>query len=1593
MIRLLTLLSVFYLNYTIALAQSAKNPCDALVTLSSDNPIVSYDQTDWQQADQNTDLFCSYPNSRNNWYKVVVPNSGYFEVNLEASYWAARIEIYEENCDSLNSIDCKNLNYDYKIISDQTPGDTLLLRFVSLYSTTQGNLIYRALEGGGNETCLNAKTLNLTTRQAIDTFNSINSYPSKVPLESLFCSSSGHNSHVDVWYKFTIPPTGTPLIQINSINDSYGLIADVYAGSCDDLSFVSCNTLDGANGLLTSLSDRNIGDEIYLRINDQRAKEGANYELKINIIEDVENDSCLVSEFFRVGDNFEQINIQSANPSNSIQSPHPCINPNSNHRDVWFKSVKSQNGNLNFKWNDDGNNSSSAVEIYKGNCKNLDYVFCKRSYDLTNDFNINLESIPLNDTFYVRLIYRYVNNNDTIKIRTRWIPEIDNNTCLESIERVVTDSFNLDTLSFEYATHTEVLACDANAQSLWYRMEVPETGMFKIHIDHLKNINGRTEIGIYRGSCSSNDFFSCYNANIPYSSTLGSIFFTQFSKEDELFFELNPVYSDFDGELAFGVETVHPPFNDSCHLAKFINIDSCSSESLTFLGSTRSLSHLTNTNCGYYNFSQYYDLWYAFEIPPSGHYEIFSELNSRAEHYSQECESPVLLNCLEFYDNVYRDTGIPGDTMILRFPSYREYSYSYKLEICELNPVPNDDCSNALFVTVLDTFEYDTISTRAITSSSITYPNGTCGAGSQNPDIWFKFQVPNSGMVEISSNFYNRAGHNIRAQHDFFLGSCSQLILESCESYIYSNENIRLIDLTPGDTILYQMKRRYSNDPIDRTAIAIREIPQAPNDSCLHAQTLYPSIEESIDTFVFQGALPSNTPTNNISCNSYSSSAHYDLWFKTSQPQGDSLLFLSSKRIRHSFGIEVYEGTCEGLVSIFCDQGFYQNNVLLNPNSDSSDIFIRVVSYQFLTDGKFALSLVKKEPESNDLCHNALTINVLPDCQSDTFSISSTSFSAISYSSQCPYWQGFQEERDIWFKAEVPNSGSFKINATSVNQNSVFIEPFESSCANLVPIICERQYGSGYPNEILIQNQTPDDSVLIRVYQQYPRSFSDIIICAQEIYPPLNDECNNAIHLDVTQECIVDTFTIKDATASQIQTNCIANKNHRDIWYSIEVPPSGIFSIETKHISGELSELYLGVYRNQCDSLEEVWCGPRTYGDWPSAVINTENPGDTLLIRIAEWHSDEEGLFGLCIYEIPQIANDNCHSAIELSSTQCEPTMVNLWGAKSSEWSETCYYEAHNDAWYKVKIPSNGKLKITTQKISDRNGSISIRTYLSDCGNLTYNSCNYQHWYQSNRSFNLSSLPPNSTLYIQVGSQDPQDFPSFEICVEDPSTKLLLSNIIDSSNNLACIPVHTQNFNDVALMLFGIEYDNKTLKFDTIDSFNLSGFSQDNVEINEKEGVISFLWVDHNFEGKTLPGNTQLFNLCFELIGTNNNCSDISIADNRLTNTEMTRMNTEYKNSFQNSSGIQFVNGRGIPMDFTTTTGKICFESCIESLEMKEDITENYKVNAMNTVSANSAIHSPAQVTFRSQTEIELDTGFTVQQGATLEAIIEECPE
>lgn len=284
----------------------------------------------------------------------------------------------------------------------------------------------------------------------------------------------------------------------------------------------------------------------------------------------------------------------------------------------------------------------------------------------------------------------------------------------------------------------------------------------------------------------------------------------------------------------------------------------------------------------------------------------------------------------------------------------------------------------------------------------------------------------------------------------------------------------------------------------------------------------------------------------------------------------------------------------------------------------------------------------------NDVCSGAFPIAVQPQGSNCSSPIIMNNYSANNSSvllgipaASCCYQD--DNSGDLWYSFTAPASGSIKFtNMWTGDEWFITGYVIYDDCAATNEILCnalndtESEIHSGL---------TPGDTYFLRVFDTsaIPPWEATKKFCIEAYTPPasppVNDECENAINLDVQYD-IVDFIasepligTVDGATDSGIPgTTCVEGSNpipNDDVWYMFTAGVADLnISINDAYQTNCTVELFSGA----CDTLTQISCA--SGNENPTVNATDLIIGETYYVRV---FSDEniipsEPVFGISVW-------------------------------------------------------------------------------------------------------------------------------------------------------------------------------------------------------------------------------------------------------------------------------------------------------------------------------------------------------------------------
>ncbi|TYA56720.1 T9SS type A sorting domain-containing protein [Formosa maritima] len=358
-----------------------------------------------------------------------------------------------------------------------------------------------------------------------------------------------------------------------------------------------------------------------------------------------------------------------------------------------------------------------------------------------------------------------------------------------------------------------------------------------------------------------------------------------------------------------------------------------------------------------------------------------------------------------------------GETITVSITNDQDNSCSYTESIYFYCPPSNDECANAISLSVNtdDTCTLVTSATNAGATESMSDP-ASCN-GNTN-DVWFSFVADGSSMILEYLNVTEAIGTGgIFQSTELYEGSCGTLTSLAC----FTGQYAELVNLTDGNTYYLRNKTNITGEYAQNFDVCLKTPPAAPsNDECSNATILTLSTDDQCDnqaTGTTLGATPSAENTCNTPTNQYK-----DVWYIFTPTEMAYYSFSVTTSAPASPSFSIYSGTCGALtaVSSYCSTGVQTHQL----NSGES-YYVMVRSNSTSPGFEFNLCVWQLPPAvSNDECSNPTILLESIDSNGNN-AISGTLDNSYPSSESCS-----SNNRTIWYSFTPTYTGLYNFNLT-----------------------------------------------------------------------------------------------------------------------------------------------------------------------------------------------------------------------------------------------------------------------------------------------------------------------------------------------------------------------------------------------------------------------------------------------------------------------------------------------------------------------------------------------------------------------------------
>ncbi|SHL63532.1 T9SS type A sorting domain-containing protein [Chryseobacterium polytrichastri] len=666
----------------------------------------------------------------------------------------------------------------------------------------------------------------------------------------------------------------------------------------------------------------------------------------------------------------------------------PCFgNPDD---DVWFKFTATSSTH-HLKFSDIVSTgvistTDMYVQVLGGACGALTSVICSDSDAITI-----VNGLTPGTIYYVR-VYTYggQGNNASFNICVGTPPAAPaNDECSNAVTVAVNSDMNCSsvisgtTLS---ATNSSVAVspCTGVADDdVWYKF----TAVGTAHTIWLKNIvsvglSSDTSLyaQVFSGTCGTLASIKCITSNTAYTSLTGlnpgGTYYVRVYNSNT-----NSTLTTYANTFDLCIGTLPPPpANDDCVNAVTVTVNPDLNCGSTTSGTTLSATNsgLAVTPCTGVADD---DVWYKFTAVGASHTiwlkNVVSVGNSSstslyAQVFSGACGTLTSIKCTTSNTAYTTLTALtPGQTYYVRVynssanTTTSTYANTFDLCIGTLPPPPaNDDCVNAVTVTVNPDINCGSITSGTTLSATNSVLAVTPCTGVADDDVWFKFTAVGASHTLWLKNIVsvgNSSSTSLYAQ--VFSGVCGTLTSMTC---ITSNTAYTsLTGLTPGQTYYVRVYNSNTNSATTIYAntfdLCIGTPPPPPaNDECTGAVALTVGGNFSANAVI--GTTVSATTDGTTTCQPNRAN---NVWYSVVVPASGSVTVETAAVTGSGFidsVLSAHTGVCGALINAACNDDIATGNnfskIALVGQTPGAVIYFSVWRYSSGAgvDGQFQIS-------------------------------------------------------------------------------------------------------------------------------------------------------------------------------------------------------------------------------------------------------------------------------------------------------------------------------------------------------------------------------------------------------------------------------------------------------------------------------------------------------------------------------------------------------------------------------------------------------------------------------------------------------------
>ncbi len=389
------------------------------------------------------------------------------------------------------------------------------------------------------------------------------------------------------------------------------------------------------------------------------------------------NDDCSGTIPLTVGNsvtsNAVTVDLGGATDSSTAPSPN-CSGYEGG--DVWYSAIVPTSGNLTIE-TFGVNNWDTVLEVYSGDCTNLNYMDCNDNDNQNDEFSrVTLTNLTPGENVYIR-VWEYNNafTTSSFQISAYFIAPPVNDECATSTALTVGTSSISNAVAVNLAGATDSTSapypdCGSyDGGDVWYTAVVPASG--NLTVETFGATNWDTLLEIYNGSCTSLNYLRC-NDN-DNNEDFSKVVLTGLTPNETIYIRVWEY--DTENSIAnfqISVYDNQPPVNDECLNAVELTVGSSITSNSIDVNLNGATDSIDTASAPFPNCSSYEDgdVWYKVIAPVTGEITIttsslIDQVNTGLEIYTGSCGNLITEACNDDISgsNYFSSVSVSGLTI------------------------------------------------------------------------------------------------------------------------------------------------------------------------------------------------------------------------------------------------------------------------------------------------------------------------------------------------------------------------------------------------------------------------------------------------------------------------------------------------------------------------------------------------------------------------------------------------------------------------------------------------------------------------------------------------------------------------------------------------------------------------------------------------------------------------------------------------------------------------------------------------------------------------------------------------------------------